>query len=297
MGHGGPAETDELLHAYVDEMLPPKERLEVEGYLASSAELRARVAAYRRQVLDLHAVYDDHLNDEPPRRIRELEARLHDELARRRGSPRLTPTTVTATLLAVGLGIGLYGADRIAAPVTGDSLFALLAERTLALTGTRGAAVGEEATPLRQTNLEAAPPADAAGRAAPDLGAFGFQLMASRTVRAGNGIETVQLTYESSEHGRLLLYLSPRLEHARHEDKISLNEEGAVTVLLWSDARHSYSMIGENLDRNAMLALGKAVNHSFADASDQGEPDAGPAEPSQLPEGNQLHGGIPDKSA
>lgn len=297
MGHGGPAETDELLHAYVDDMLPPKERLEVEGYLATSAELRACVAAYRRQILDLHAAYDDHLNDEPPRRIRELEERLHDELTRRRGSPRLTRTTVTATLLAVGLVLGLYGADRIAAPVAGDSLFALLAERTMALTGTRGAAAGEEAADLQQTNLQATPPADAAGRAAPDLGGFGFQLMASRTVRAGNGIETVQLTYESSKHGRLLLYLSPRLKDARHEDKISLSEEGAVSVLLWSDSRHSYSMIGENLGRNAMLALGKAVNHSFADGPALGEPGTGTVEPSRPPESNQLQGGIPDKSA
>lgn len=297
MGHSGPAETDELLHAYVDDMLPPKERLEVEGYLATSAELRARVAAYRRQILDLHAAYDDHLNDDPPRRIRELEGRLHEELTRRRGSPRLTRTTVTATLLAVGLGLGLYGADRLAAPVAGDSLFALLAERTLALTGTRGAVVGEDATTLPQTNLQAAAPADAAGSAAPDLGAFGFQLMASRTVRAGNGVETVQLTYESSRHGRLLLYLSPRLEDARHEDKISLNEEGAVSVLLWSDSRHSYSMIGENLDRNAMLALGKAVNHGFADAPGEDGADSGESEPPRQPETNRLHGGIPDESA
>lgn len=275
MTYGRIAEQEQLLLAYVDDMLPPKERLEVEEWLASDAEASGRVAAYRWQTAELHATYDAYLNAEFPRRIRNLEQQLAEELARR--PPRSTWTTATlGLLLTAAVGAGLLGANQMSAPESGENLFALLAEGTEIFT--HDAAAGQAATPVLQADRE--PSASKAGRIAPDLGAFGFRLMASRVIRAAGGVDTVQLTYESQENGRLLLYLSPRIDGVRYEDKISLNQEGAVSVLLWSDPERTYSMIGERLGREAMLALGKAVNNSLAD-----QPlDAGDAQPPAAPD-------------
>jgi anti-sigma factor RsiW len=255
MQNDGSRSTDELLHGYVDDMLPPRERLEVEEYLTSHPEALERVRAYQKQNSELHAEYDRYLGAELPPEVMVLGNRLRGRVARSGRKPRFRRAAAYSTLVAAGLLGGVYVANGLDVPSTGSQLVALLDRGTELIS--RYALPGAGEDPLRQANIDAAP--SGSGVAAPNLSEYGFHLVESRILAGRGGAETIQLTYDSDKRGQLLLYFTPAASRSGSEQKVSLNQEGPVSILTWSDAERSYSMISETLDRNAMLTLGKAV--------------------------------------
>ncbi len=61
--------TEADLHAYVDGQLPAGRQREIEAYLADRPEEAQRIAAYRAQKRELHALFDPVLDEVPPQRI------------------------------------------------------------------------------------------------------------------------------------------------------------------------------------------------------------------------------------
>ncbi|MEX2643596.1 MAG: hypothetical protein WD270_09095 [Acetobacterales bacterium] len=247
--------TEQLLHGYVDEMLPPRERLEVEEYLTSHPEALERVRAYHTQNSELHAEYDRYLGNELPAEIMALGNRLRGRVSRNGRKSGYRRAAACSALVAAGLLGGVYVASGLDVPATGNQLVAMLDRGTELISRYALPHPGEE--PLRQANVDASAPAG--GLSVPDLAKYGFRLVESRVTAGRGGTETVQLTYDSDERGQLLLYFTPKPSRSGGEQKVSLNQEGPVSILTWSDAERSYSMISETLDRNAMLTLGKAV--------------------------------------
>ena len=58
--------TEAELHAYVDGQLPPEREREIADYLADRPDEARRVAAYRDQKRELHALFDPVLDEAPP---------------------------------------------------------------------------------------------------------------------------------------------------------------------------------------------------------------------------------------
>jgi anti-sigma factor RsiW len=60
------------LHAFIDEMLPPRAATRVAAALEQDASARDRVAIYQRQKSDLRTLYSDVLDEPVPRRLAEM---------------------------------------------------------------------------------------------------------------------------------------------------------------------------------------------------------------------------------
>lgn len=288
MEEDDPKTVEQLIHSYVDDMLPPRERLEFEEFLAANPAVMERVRIYQRQNSELHAAYDRYLGAELPPETVKLGNRLRHRLAPRGQGGRSGRITVAAlAFLVVGAGAGLYAFDGLRTQ-PGTHL-ATLFERGSDLLSQFGLAGGDgNVRSLQQARIAAARAVD--NFSAPDLDDYGFQLVASRIITAKSGADTIQMTYESKDRGNLLLYFTPHAAEARGDHRISLNREGAVSILTWSDSTRSYNMISESLEREAMLAIGKAVIGRLSKPMPSASPDAGPVAPEAkaLPSSEQV---------
>src|SRR5258706_1352449 len=61
--------TEDELHAYVDNELPPERRGDVEAWLSAHPDDAARVRAWRTMAETLHARYDSVLDETVPKRL------------------------------------------------------------------------------------------------------------------------------------------------------------------------------------------------------------------------------------
>jgi anti-sigma factor RsiW len=60
------------LHAFIDEMLPPRAATRVATALEQDESARERVAAYQKQKADLRALYGDVLDEPIPPRMADM---------------------------------------------------------------------------------------------------------------------------------------------------------------------------------------------------------------------------------
>ena len=72
------------LHAYVDEMLPPRAASRVAAALEQDAEARARVAAYQKQNAELRRLDAEVLDEPVPAAMAEMVAAARREATRGR---------------------------------------------------------------------------------------------------------------------------------------------------------------------------------------------------------------------
>ncbi|HEV2678186.1 MAG TPA: hypothetical protein VGV37_26905 [Aliidongia sp.] len=72
------------LHAYIDEMLPPRAATRVASALEQDAEAYARVTAYQMQKADLRRLYDDILEEPVPAVMADMIAAARREATRGR---------------------------------------------------------------------------------------------------------------------------------------------------------------------------------------------------------------------
>lgn len=274
-----PGKTTRLQHVlnrYVDGELPPGDRLELEAFLARHPAVARRVAAYRRLNEQLHAAYDGYLDDPPSCEIRELRLRLEQRLVpRTAGRPsRLRRLGIAAGFACLGMAGGVVVANHPQLPTLGGR-FVEAAVRWVEQT--RWPALADRlGGPVAAADMRSGRAVHGVGHAAPNLAGFGFRLVTSRMIPAGPHLQAVQMIYESANDRRLLLYLMPRAGKGRGRTKISLTQEGPISFLSWSDGDRAYSMIAENLDRDVMFALAKAVTRDLAAKAPS--PDAEPAD-------------------
>jgi len=72
------------LHAFIDEMLPPRAATRVASALEQDDAARARVAAYIKQKTDLRVLYDDVLEERVPAVMAKMIAAARQDMTRGR---------------------------------------------------------------------------------------------------------------------------------------------------------------------------------------------------------------------
>jgi anti-sigma factor RsiW len=245
----GPAISEELLHAYVDEALEPRQRSEVERHLAGDPEAALRVAAYARQRQLLHAAYAGVLEEPVPQRLAVA--------SRRPPADRLVRVAAVLAWIVLGgvLGWVLRGevpAGSTAAGAESDLVQrARLAHKIYVAEGRRAVevAAAEEESMIRWLSKRM----NAAVRV-PDLREFGFEALGGRLLPGAAG-PACQIMYQNAEGKRITLYL------ARVDGKpkpLRFGDDDAVHVVFWSDGTLAFAVSGE-IDKERLAQIAAAV--------------------------------------
>jgi anti-sigma factor RsiW len=238
--------TEELLQAYVDNVLDGDERRAVEASLAADPGAADRVRAYAEQNAALHALFDPVLTEPHALRVRRphaVNARLWMALA--------------ATLV-LGVGIGFAGRGWVG-PTSGP--VALAREAALA----HVAYVPEVRHPVEVTAAEErhllawlSKRLDAPLRA-PSLTEHGYQLLGGRLLPATHRDDPAPLAllmYENAQGRRLSLLVKRAANNA--ETSFRFSEDQGARVFYWIDGPFGYALAGE-LPRAELQVIARAI--------------------------------------
>jgi len=240
------------LHAYVDGAIDDESRAEVESWLASRPEDRAKVDAWRAQKDGMHVLYDGVLDENLPAR---LAARLAASRGRQRSS-RWRQAAAAVVLLAVGFAAG-WGLRAVGAPgasATANFVRQAVGAHVVFTREGRHAvevrADKEERHLIRWLSKRLGQPVRP-----PPLHQAGFQLVGGRLVldRAG---PAAQFMYQDADKRRLTLYVRRGGETANTAFRY-VSEDG-VAAFYWIDRPLSYALIAR-MERDDLLALARIV--------------------------------------
>lgn len=224
---------DELLHAYVDGLATPQDRLAVEAEMASDPDVAARVRAYAEQNRALHEAFDSVLAEPHDLRLPVSEA-----VGWRRWGG-------LAATLVVGVSIGYVARGWVATPaatirIAREAALAHVAYVPEVRHPVEVAAAEEQhlvawlskrlATPIR----------------APSLAAAGYQLLGGRLLpptQAADPAPMALLMYENAQGRRLSLLV--KRESTNTETAFRFSEDGATRVFYWIDGRLGYALAGD----------------------------------------------------
>ena len=92
---------DSVLNAYVDDILAPRRRREIEEYLLQMPRERARVRSFQAQNRRLHELFDDCFAAPLPHELEILEHRLLKSLVRQRQAEAQVCRTVAIAIVIV----------------------------------------------------------------------------------------------------------------------------------------------------------------------------------------------------
>ncbi len=254
----GEAITEDDIHAYVDGLLAPARRAEVEAFLACHPREAERVEAYRAQNIALHRLFDGQPGEPLPSPLEE-QAKAIATKRQRLGRSR-SLSRVAAGLAAIVLGGSAlwYTYDQHVEP--DDPLVAftrratdahmLLADR--AYTQQASSSAGNVVGWLAQT-LTGAP------LGAPDLADHGFELVAQRILPTETG-PAAQLLYKGQDGNRISLYVGASSK--QHETAFTFMQRDDVSQFYWQNAGFAYSLIGY-LERDALLRLAESISNGL----------------------------------
>lgn len=223
--------TRDMLMAYIDGQLDPRERAQVESWLAANPDAEAEAALMQRQADAIRTLYGPIAAEPVPARLSvETLARAHEK-----SKGHFWRNLVAAiVLVALGLGGGWFLRDQLTAPNIADRLIAqAVSAHTVYVLENRHAVevAGAESEHLStwlsnrlQTNL-----------AMPDLSAAGLTFLGGRLLPAPEvpGGRAAQLMYEDAAGARLTLYVTP--SPGPDTPEYELASLGADTALFWAD--------------------------------------------------------------
>lgn len=244
----GPIDEAEL-HAYVDGRLAADRRAAVAEWLETHPEERRRIADWQRQNELIGRLWAEIAEEPVPERLRVERLRRHG--LRR----RLAAVAAALLLLAAGASAGWLArgaSPRAADPVTAIAGAGLEAHRMFVAERRHAVEVPREEEqhlvawlsnrlerPLR----------------APDLGAFGLQLLGGRLLPMPGGEPAAQLMYEDPDGARFTLFI------ARGEGRdpaFRILEAEGVSAFYWLDRDTAYALIG-TAPRERLMAICQAV--------------------------------------
>ncbi|MBR0694223.1 anti-sigma factor [Bradyrhizobium lablabi] len=237
--------TEDELHAYIDNELPPERRGDVEAWLAAHPDEAARVRSWRAMADVLHARYDSVLDEAVPRRL-EIERLV-------RQPRRWLYGAVAATLAAfvAGGGIGWIARGAAAAPSVSQSftLDALDAHRLYVVEVRHPVEVpGSERAHLQQWLTKRC----GWDVRAPELA--GLKLVGGRLLPGPSGPASF-LMYESASGERFTVYTAKAATQATQMRYSSRGDDGA---LFWADRGVAYVVSGAS-DRARLTQIAQAV--------------------------------------
>ena len=248
---------EQELHARLDGRLSPERAAEVDAYLATQPEMRARLQRYAEQQGLLRTAFAEETATPIPARLR--VARLLAE-QRRRSYQRLARIAAGVVLLVAG-GIGGWAARDVATPFFPSTNPAASNARTI---------TADAIAAYRVFSVEVRHPVevDVAQEAhlvqwlskrlgqplvVPDLTAAGFRLMGGRLLPAENG-PAAQFMYENGKE-RVTLYLRTGIGG---DTAFRYSEKNGVGAFYWSDQGFGYALAAK-ADRDLLLRLSEIV--------------------------------------
>jgi anti-sigma factor RsiW len=240
---------EEQLHAYVDDLLAPAERAELERYLAEHPGEQARVASYRRQRELLRAAFDGVLHEPVP-------ARIGGERWNAQRHPALRAAAVLLWI-AFGAALGWIVRGEHAATTAATAAEQELVQRarmahviyTAENTRAVEVAASQQDVMIRWLSKRM----NAAVRV-PNLTEFGFQALGGRLLPGTDG-PACQIMYQNAAGQRLTIYLA-RADGAPRP--LRFGDEAKVHVVFWSDGTLAFAVSGE-LDNDQLARIAAAV--------------------------------------
>lgn len=250
--HNAVSESD--LQAFVDDRLSPQRRAEVESYLAAHPQETARLQAYREQSTALHALFDSVLGEAIP------TAMLH--VPRRPPWQRwLTHGAAAAVYVLVGIAVGwwLHGVQSPEVSVP-ESLVKQAASAHAVYTPEKRHPVEvtseQEAHLVKWLSKRLGAPVHA-----PNLLAFGYQLVGGRLLPAPSGA-AAQFMFEGAQGNRLTLYVVQNSAAGVHT-AFRFARNGDISLFYWIEGPLGYALVGK-LERTELLKIATAVYHDIS---------------------------------
>lgn len=256
MSAGLPLSEDDL-HAYADNQLPPQRVQEISAVLVREPALAARVAEIRRQNALLRDALDPWLAEPLPPRLL---------LASRRASAQrrlvwLRPALAVAASLVIGAGIGWIGRGEIlqleGTPITfprqaalTHALYAADANRPVEVWAAEEQRLVSWLSKRLGLQLRA-----------PDLQSVGYSLVGGRLV-AGNEKPGALFMYEDADRHRISL-LVRKDSTPSHETAFRYAYEDGVGVFYWIDDNCGYAISGR-IDKGQLLSIARVVYGQLA---------------------------------
>jgi anti-sigma factor RsiW len=245
------------LHARLDGRLSPERAAEVDAYLATQPEVRARLQRYVEQQGLLRTAFAEETATPIPTRLR--IARLLAEQGRRRY--QRFARIAAAVVLVVAGGIGGWAARDVATVLVPSTNPVVSNARTITADAIAAykvfsvevrhpveVDVGQEAHLVQWLSKRLGQPL-----VVPDLTAAGFRLMGGRLLPAENG-PAAQFMYENGKE-RVTLYLRTGIGG---ETAFRYSEKNGVGAFYWSDQGFGYALAAK-ADRDLLLRLSEIV--------------------------------------
>lgn len=245
------------LEALVDGRLAPERRAHVEAYLAEHPEVAARVDADRRCRAELREKLQGKFDEPIPSRLRVAGLRAAQ---RSRTVGRMRAAVAAAVIFLAGSGSGwLLGHAETGAPARPPAMIvaadADAAYRTFVVERVHPVEVGASQEEHLMQWLS-----KRVGRklTAPDLGAYGYQLMGGRLL-PGTGGAAAQLMYQDPQGKRLTLYVQAA---DGGETAFRIEESGGATTCAWIDGGFGFAVTAP-ASRAEILPIAEAIYHRF----------------------------------
>ena len=265
---GSPGDNDNAvreadLQAYVDGQLEGRRRAAIEAHLASRPDEAARLAAYRRQNIGLHALFDPRPSNRSgsgqiPDRLAtlagRLDAQLHAPSPRPRQPSRLRRLAASIALLASAGAGGWLALDSVVG--RDDALVSLTRQATEAPSPVPLEAAGSE----RQVVAWLAAQPGNLPTTMPDLAGLGFTLAGERLITTIDGRPAAQLLYRDAAGERVTLTM--RVGGTAGKTSFTFAREGEAARFLWQDAQMAYSLAG-TMAQEKLLRIAEAVSASL----------------------------------
>jgi anti-sigma factor RsiW len=245
------------LHARLDDRLSPQRAAEVDAYLATQPEVRARLRRYAEQQGLLRTAFVEETATPIPARLR--VGRLLAEQRRRRY--QRFARIAAAVVLVVAGGIGGWAARDVsmrllpstnpvasnARTITADAIAAYKVF-SVEVRHPVEVDVAQEAHLVQWLSKRLGQPL-----VVPDLSAAGFRLMGGRLLPAENG-PAAQFMYENGKE-RVTLYLRTGIGG---ETAFRYSEDNGTGAFYWSDQGFGYALAAK-ADRDLLLRLSEIV--------------------------------------
>lgn len=248
------AVTESDLQAYVDDCLPPQRRAEVESYLATHPQEAARLQAYQEQSAALHTLFDPVLDEAIPVAMLEVQDRPPWQRW-------LTHGVAAALYVLVGVAAGWW--------LHGVQLRSVNVPESLANQAATAHAVytPEKRHPVEVTSEQEAHLVKWLSKRlgapvhAPDLSAFGYQLVGGRLLPAPSGA-AAQFMFEGAQGNRLTLYVAQNAAAGGHT-AFRFARNGDISLFYWVEGPLGYALVGK-LERTELLKIATAVYHDIS---------------------------------
>jgi len=251
--------SEDDLNAYADGALDTVARARVEAWLTTHPDDADRVASWRKQSADLHAEFDQVLDEPLPEAMQAALARGSADPGRWAGWMRAAAAVVLFVAgAATGWGIrgelrGTQTTQTMAAGFVHQAVGAHVVFTAEGRHAVEARADTEEQHLISWLSKRLGQPIKP-----PPLSEMGFQLYGGRLVADAGG-PAAQFMYQDSQKRRVTLYV-------RHTRRAGINgktafrfaSERGVSAFYWIDSPMSYALIGR-MKREDLLKLARIV--------------------------------------